>query len=177
MYLMLGRFLLVAGALVLAACNREPPPPAASPARETSSPSPSPSPPAPSAAAPSDSAPVVHPQTCEVEFAGNLQLPPGAPRGDANYVFVTIGDCLAEGARVVGWGGNTNGRFFVEVFVPWGSDVSLCAVSMAPPGKPSTLYGKTPLLHAEKLGDVEFKNLVVPLKSGPPRLFPRPPGR
>ena len=162
--------------LSLAACNRESPSPPAS-SSATGLPAPTAPPALPSAAAPPDPTPAPHGLTCEVEIAGNLQLPPGAPRGDASYyVFVTLGDCLAEGAKVLGWGGNTNGRFFVEVFVPWGSDVSLCAVSMPPPGKPATLYGRTPLLHAEKRGEVEFKGLVVALRPGPPHLFPRPPG-
>ena len=122
--------------------------------------------------------PVEAPHTCEVEIAGRLELPRGAPKGDANYVFVAMGDCLAPDPRVIGWGGNTNGRFFVEVFVPWGSDISLCAVSMAPPGQPSALYGKaaTPM-RAEAEGEIEFKNLVVALRPAPPHRFPRPPGR
>jgi hypothetical protein len=61
----------------------------------------------------------------------------------------------------------------VEVFVPWGSDLTLCAASETAPGKPSTLYGKAKVpMHAEAAGEVEFKNVILDLAAGqPPKKF------
>ena len=96
------------------------------------------------------------------------RTPPGTPNAET---FVAIGDCLG-GGKMVGHGGTTDGRFFVEVFVPWGSDLTLCAASRPGPGQPSTLYGKAKIpMHAEKTGEVEFKNVVVEVAKGPPKSF------
>jgi hypothetical protein len=64
-------------------------------------------------------------------------------------------------------------RFANEIFVKWGSDVSICAAAVEAPDKPTTIYGRAPgKLHAEKAGEVEFKDLVIELKPGPRHLFP-----
>lgn len=109
---------------------------------------------------------------CEVEIAGNLTAPPDVP---APMVFVALGDCLAEKPRVIGYGGSHKGRFFVEVFAPWGSDLTLCAASEPTPGAASRLYGKAAMvMHAEAKGEVEFKDVKLTLAPGPARAFPRP---
>lgn len=111
---------------------------------------------------------------CEVEIAGRLVVPERLRQRAHNpTVFVAIGDCLAPAPRIIGSSGSTRGRFFIEVFAPWGSDLSLCAASESQPGGPSTLYGKaTVAMHAEAKGEVEFKDVMVQLAPGPARTFP-----
>ncbi len=152
------RALSVALALAALSCKREAPPA-----------------PAPTSVLPSyDGAVVVMPHAakCEVEISGRVIAPAGAP---APMTFVAVGDCLAEKPEILGFGGTTNGGFFIEVFAPWGADLTLCAASAPAPGRPSTLYGKAAkVMHAEAAGEVTFRDLTVELKPGPPRSFPRP---
>ena len=116
------------------------------------------------------------PVTCEVEITGKVKLPKGTPPNDkaaSPMTFVALGDCLAPTPRIVGFSGSTRGRFFVEVFVPEGSELSLCAALESAPGGPSTLYGKAKAkMVARGRGEVEFKNLVVELAPGPAKSFP-----
>lgn len=115
------------------------------------------------------------PTTCEVELSGHLKVKgPKLPAGAASpLTFVALGDCMAPSPRVVGFSGSTRGRFFVEVFVPEGSELTLCAALESTPGGPSTLYGKAArTMVAHGRGEVEFKNLVVELAPGPARTFP-----
>ena len=112
------------------------------------------------------------PRLCEVEAEGRIVVPKRARKGPTPTTFIAIGDCLVPEPKIVGFGGSTFGRFFIEVFVPWGSDLSICAAIEPAPEKPSTLYGKAPIaMHAEKEGEVEFKGLVIELKPGPPKVF------
>lgn len=105
------------------------------------------------------------PRVCEVEISGRVVVPKEAGNVPPPLTVVAIGDCLAPEPDIVGFGGSTNGRFFVEVFVPWGSDLTICAASEPTPGAASRLYGKSPLLmHAEKTGEVEFKDVVIEVK-------------
>src|SRR5439155_22560543 len=114
---------------------------------------------------------------CEVEVSGNVVLPAAFASEPAPMTFVALGDCLAPSAKMLGFGGSCRGRFFVEVFAPWGSDLTLCAASEPSPGAPSTLYGKAKIaMHAEHTGEVEFKDVVVELASAPPHPFPHTAG-
>lgn len=113
-----------------------------------------------------------HPAVCEVEIAGTVRVPRKFKKAPPPLTFVAIGDCLAPSPQIVGFGGSTFGRFFVEVFVPWGSDLTICAASESKPGGPSTLYGKAALvMHAEKGGEVEFHDVKIDVAPGPPRTF------
>jgi hypothetical protein len=170
-------------------CSREAPPPPASSASAAPLLSASPAssgatagPGAPDAAAPPasarapgvDAAADAGPPTklCEVEISGNVRVPKKNASAPAPTTFVAIGDCLAPSPRIVGFGGTTNGRFFIEVFVPWGSDLTLCAASEPAPGEPSTLYGKAKhVMHAERSGEVVFGDVLVELAPGPPKAF------
>lgn len=122
------------------------------------------------------------PQTCEVEITGTVKVKKGAaPAASAGaaspLTFVAVGDCLAPEPRIVGFSGSTRGRFFVEVFVPEGTELSLCAALESTPGGASTLYGKAAKkMVARGRGEVEFKNLVVELAPGPARTFPHTTG-
>jgi len=154
----MGRLLLIAGATAVLSCSPAAPRPAAlAPAV---------------AAAPAVAPPAERPPLCEVEISGQLRLPAAASPATAPLTFVALGDCLSPDARLLGQAGSTRGRFFIEVFAPWGSDLTLCAASESTPGAPSTLYGKAPgILHAAATGEVEFKDLVVELTPGPPHRF------
>src|SRR5262249_39628896 len=89
-------------------------------------------------------------------------------------VFVALGDCLAESPRIVGYGGTHQGRLFVEVFVPWGSDLTLCAASEPSPGAPSTLYGKAPGgVPAAAHGEIQWAGVEGKAAPRPPHSFPR----
>jgi len=116
---------------------------------------------------------------CEVELSG--QLTATAPAGQVLAIYVARGDCLAGDAhclaRVVA---SEDGKFFTEVFVPCGWQLSLCAAreardfeNQAP--KPTSHYGKLPRdLSAVGEGEIEFKELNWSLADGPQRLFPAP---
>jgi hypothetical protein len=125
---------------------------------------------APPAPPPGDAG-VTPPKVCEVEISGHVKMPRTPPGTPIPQTIVAIGDCLGDG-KVVGRGGTTDSRFFIEVFVPWGSDLSICAASAAAPDQPSTLYGKAKIpMHAEKAGEVEFRDVVIELAKGPPKTF------
>ncbi|MCU0658400.1 MAG: hypothetical protein MUF64_25020 [Polyangiaceae bacterium] len=168
---------LAVAALGLLACNESPPAPA--PAAPSASARPRVAPAAsasikPAMAPPaSASAPRVHPEICEVEFFG--QVGPVDPKKPAPVVFASYGDCLAPGAGNIGQTSpEPNGKFFLEVFVKWGSDLTLCSYQPAAPGsdKPTKLYGKAAgPFHAESEGEVEFKNVQIEMKEGPPKTF------
>jgi len=133
-------------------------------------------PPAPSVLPSYDGAWVVypHPAKCEVEIGGRVTLPKDS-HANPPMTFVAIGDCLAEHPQMIGFGGTTNNGYFIEVFAPWGSDLTICAASEPSPGQPSTLYGRSKLsMHAEAAGEVTFHDVLIELKEGPPKTFPRP---
>ena len=129
-------------------------------------------------APPPDLAPrvVIYDSPCEVEIEGYVRVPKEHAGAPAPMTFVAAGDCLAEQPKIVGYGGSTAGRFFVEVFVKCGSELTLCAASEPAPGAPSRLYGKAArVMRAEHAGaENEFKGLTVDLTPGAPRTFPRP---
>lgn len=114
------------------------------------------------------------PKACEVEISGQIHLPRRSPHAPAPMIFVALGDCLAPAPHIVGFGESNGGGFFVETLVPWGADLSICAASEPAPGQPSQLYGKSPItIHAEKTGEIEFRNVTIDLAAGPPKRFPR----
>ena len=86
---------------------------------------------------PVDTAPVTppHRETCEVEIGGHARAPKDHPAPTTPLTFVAIGDRLAPDAHMVGTGGTTDGRYFIEVFVPWGSDLTICAAKRARAGQ------------------------------------------
>lgn len=176
--------LFAATAAVLVACQKAPPP---TPDERWPVPPvpalPAPKVPLPQAASPAQAAakaaePVA---PCEVELSG--QLTATAPAGQVLAVYVARGDCLAADAhtlaRIVA---SEDGKFFTEVFVPCGWQLSLCAAREArdfenPAPKPTDHYGKLPRdLSAVGEGEIEFKELNWALADGPQRVFatPRP---
>lgn len=163
------------GLLVLAGCKEAPPAPSgASATASTSAPAASHVAPVVSHVAPTPPA-QAHPESCEVEFFGQVQpvdgkLPPPV-------VFASYTDCLAPTAVNIGQtSAQADGKFFLEVFVKWGSDLTLCAFQPQAGGadKPTKLYGKAAgPFHAEKTGEVEFKGVTIEMKSGTNRPFPK----
>ena len=114
-----------------------------------------------------------HPKMCEVEISGQVKLPKDVVNVPVPMTFVAVGDCLAPDPKIIGFGGTTSGKFFIEVFASWGSDLTICAASEPAPGQPSQLYGKASIaIHAEKSGENEFRDVIVELAPGPPRRFP-----
>jgi hypothetical protein len=153
-------------------CSREAPRlvDAAQPAPAVAAPQPPPAPP-PRTAEPFHQA---LPERCEVEILGNVHLPKGY-KGPPPIAFVAIGDCLAPSPNIVGAIAATPQVFFVEVMVPQNTELTVCAASEPKPGEPSKLYGKDPrVFHAAGFGEVEFRDVVVELKPGAPKAFPRP---
>ena len=147
------------------------PPPAAAP-----SPDPAPAPlPAPATAASPTAAVTVTtggPQpddgahACEVEITGEVTATVGPT--ETRFVYVATGDCLDPASRVRGRAAvEADGKFFIEVFPPCGSDLTVCA-TVEPAGtmepQPTKRYGKLDQkLHAEGIGEIEFKGLQVPI--------------
>jgi hypothetical protein len=158
---------LATALLGLSGCHREAPSP--SPAATTTPTVDA----APRAAPPVEAAQPAQQRMCEVEVSGKVKLPKEFAKAPAPLTFIAIGDCLAPSPRTVGFVGTTDGRFFLEVFVPWGADLTLCAASEPTDGAPSTLYGKAAIpMRADRVGEVQFTNLVVTLAPGPPKTFP-----
>jgi hypothetical protein len=124
---------------------------------------------------PADSAVPAHPDVCEVEFFGQVR-PAEAGKPPPPVVFASYDDCLS--ATPVNIGQTTtqpDGKFFLEVFVKWGSDLTLCAAQLPAQDKPTKLYGKAAgPFHAEAIGEVEFKGVVIEMKPAASRTFPGP---
>src|SRR4051812_33176968 len=78
------------------------------------------------------------PKMCEVEISGEVRLPKKSAHAPAPTILIARGDCLAPSPQILGFG-PSNGRFFVEAMVPWGSDLTVCAASEPALGAPSTL--------------------------------------
>lgn len=116
-----------------------------------------------------------HPENCEVEFFG--QVSPVDAKLPLPIVFASTEDCIAPTGKNIGQTQTQpDGKFFLEVFVKWGSDLTLCAFQpqAGGPEKPTKLYGKAAgPFHAEKSGEVEFKDTKIELKSGAARPFPK----
>lgn len=109
-----------------------------------------------------------------MEFAGVVKYAGKLPPKHRWLIFAVQGDCLSKDPYLLGTATVTpEGKFYSEVFTKWGSDVSFCVAAIETMDKPSTLYGKAPgTFHAEKTGEVEFKDLVIVPKPGPKKIFP-----
>jgi hypothetical protein len=168
--------LLVAGSF--AGCTTEapaPPPPAQ--AQPPAAPAPATPVPAP--------APVAKPATekgphapsadfAQVEISGQLTMPVGE-KGTA-HVFVTDAECWKEGARAYGEK-VAPGAFNIEVIVPQGSPLWVCAALVPEGKKPKPVwYGSATrgMIKGEGLGEVVYAGLDVPLRKGPPVSLPAP---
>jgi hypothetical protein len=106
------------------------------------------------------------------------ELTPVLDPRDGLAVYVSVDDCLAPDARIVARMPTLpNQPFFVEVFVPCGMELSLCAaaeprLTVGDVPKPTRLYGQLPRrLKAVGEGEIEFKDLTWPLLAGPERTF------
>ncbi len=171
--------------VALVACGKPPSPVAAPPAvaepATPASPVAPPAAPSPVVAAPAPASPAAaEPTLCEVELSGSVTAAVGA--SEAPFAFVAIGDCLDPAAKVLGrdFVNKQDGKWFIEVFPPCGTDLTVCASlepATAMPNAPGETrrYGKLDrLLHAQGVGEIEFKELAVPLSDGPPRTFDTP---
>lgn len=94
-------------------------------------------------------------------------------------IYVAKDDCMAPDARVLSRVlAADSGRFFAEVFVPCGWNLSLCATVEAKnltdgTSKPTRRYGKNDKsLLAQGEGEIEFKDLSWSLADGPERTMP-----
>lgn len=113
-----------------------------------------------------------HPATSEVEISGRVVVPAKHATDPLPRVFVAQGDCLASGAKMVGYAGaDREGRVFVEVVVPWGADLTMCAAIEPTPGAVSRVWGKaaTPMRAEER--EVEFTGVVITLAEGEAKRF------
>ena len=121
-----------------------------------------------------------HPEKCEVEIGGVVRYPDGkAPPGKAVVLVAENGDCLKEGAKILGQVAvQPEGTFFIEVFSRWGADLTICAAHLAPGADRSTLRGKASgAFHAEAVGEVTFSSLKIDLRKAPPLRIPAPKAR
>lgn len=143
-----------------------------------------PTPPAPAAAPPPATLAVnpgqAHPPVCEVEMFGDVKykgqpVTRGRLKGGTPMVYVADNDCLGKNVHTIGHIAVTDqGRFFVEMFSKWGADLTICAALEPAEGKPARIYGKAAgPHHAEAMGEVLFKDVLIEMKDGPPRVFPR----
>jgi hypothetical protein len=120
--------------------------------------------------------PVLGP-TAEVELSGSVKSPPGMPAGVIK-VMVTDGECWKPETKMLG--GNDaapEGRFFSEVYVKQGTKLWLCAALVPAGGAPNAPIewtasaAKAPFL-GQGAGEVEFPNIEMELKKGPPVTLP-----
>jgi hypothetical protein len=109
----------------------------------------------------------------EVELSGTLERPAGQT-GEA-WVFITDGECWKPGTRAFGKGiaAPSSDRWGVEVFVPQGTKLWVCAMLAPKPGQKvamATVYGEpggAPLL-GKGAGEVVFSGLKIKMKRGAP---------
>jgi hypothetical protein len=144
---------------LLAACV-EPPPPVrdmAKPKVVEATPSPPPAPPLPAKA--------------EVEIVGHID-PPAGQAGTVT-IWVTDDECWKPGAKSFG-SSTLNGKsYFVEVFVPQGTKLWVCA-ALVPPKGPIVWSGaaKGAPFIGQGQGEVEFGNIDVTLAKSKPVVAP-----
>jgi hypothetical protein len=126
--------------------------------------------PKPAAAAPTPPAPSL-PVMAEVEMGGTITRPPHVT-GDAT-VWIVDAPCWQAGGRAFISTKTTADKFFVEAYVPQGTQIWVCA-AIGDGKKPYTVYGqaeRSPLL-GKGSGEVVFMGLVTPLKKGKPVAAP-----
>jgi hypothetical protein len=108
------------------------------------------------------------PPIAEVEISGRVTVPPDA-KGDA-IVYTTDGPCWQADTRAFGQVkviSLKEGYFFVEIFVPQGTHVWLCA-ALVDGDKPVTVHGElanAPLL-GKGVGEVVHGDLRITLAKG-----------
>ncbi len=107
-------------------------------------------------------------------MAGEVKYKKPLPKGAQVEIIAAEKDCMVPSSRFLGHTPVSEaGKFSIEVFPPWGADVSLCAVVTPKPGQPARMYGKAPgPYHAEKLGEVVYFHIVIEVAEGPPHAFP-----
>jgi hypothetical protein len=116
---------------------------------------------APAAAPPTAAKPAM-PVTAEVEIGGKVDNRPDF-KGDVR-AWVTDGPCWQPATRALGTSkAQPDGSFFIEVFVPQGTPLWVCAATAD--GSASGALEKTPLL-GKGLGEVTFTNQHLTLKKG-----------
>jgi hypothetical protein len=101
------------------------------------------------------------PRFAEVEINGTIVRPKGL-KGDIT-VWATNGPCFAPQTKAYGSTKTNPDRWFVEVFVPQGSDVWLCGASSD--GKYSGQSTASPV-RCEGVGEITPHEQVIPLKKG-----------
>ena len=117
------------------------------------------------AAPPPTPAPPPLPVMAEVEMAGTVTRPPHVI-GEAT-VWIVDAPCWQAGGRAFNSTRTTADKFFVEVYVPQGTQIWVCA-AIVDGNKPITVYGqadRSPLL-GKGTGEVTFMGLTTPLKKG-----------
>jgi hypothetical protein len=107
------------------------------------------------------------PTMAECEISAEVTRPKGV-KGEL-HAWVTDGECWREGTHAWGEtkGGAVNDRFFVEVYVPQGTQLWVCA-ALVDGKKPITVYGqldRAPLL-GKGAGEVAFMGLKIALAKG-----------
>jgi hypothetical protein len=105
------------------------------------------------------------PVMAEVEIGGTVTRPPNA-KGDAT-AWIVDAPCWHAGARAFGAAKTVADKFFLEVYVPQGTQLWVCA-ALGDPSKPLEIYGqadRAPLL-GKGTGEVTFIGLSVRLAKG-----------
>lgn len=109
----------------------------------------------------------------EVEIFGAIT---GVPKGSTVYVAVSKKPCAADDAELTTFGSEkmpSPASFFIEVFVPQGSEGYLCAYALA--GTNVVAFGtgdKNPMVMKGE-GEVMFPGTKVELKAVKPRAAPK----
>jgi hypothetical protein len=118
------------------------------------------------------------PPEAEVELSGKVTLPRAA-KGDV-MVYVTDRACWREGAHAFGQtkiADPAQARFFVEIFVPQGTSLWVCA-AVVEDKKPIVFHGelaRAPLA-GNGLGEVVFHDLTLAIAKGAPVSLPKAAG-
>lgn len=114
------------------------------------------------------------PEKAEVELTGHFVAPKGQ-KGEPR-VWVTDGPCFQAGSHAVGETKPNGGGFFVEVFVPQGTNLWICGALVPSGATQVTIYGSAPEpVLARGAGEVAVPNIPVVLKKGPPVPLPAQP--
>ncbi len=124
---------------------------------------PTPPPPAARPVAPPPSLPPM----AEVELSGTVMRPAGQ-KGEIT-VWITDGPCWQPATHAFNATKTIPDKFFVEVFVPQGTQLWVCA-ALGDGAKPMSFYGQAdqaPLL-GKGTGEVTFPGLTVTLRKGKP---------
>jgi hypothetical protein len=151
---------LVAVVVALAGCLTPQPPAENDLARPAATP--------PVAAAPTTPPPPAAPPPAtmaEVEMSGTVTLPPKV-KGDMT-VWVVDAPCWKEGGRAFNSSKVVGDKFFLEVYVPQGTQIWVCG-AVGDGGKPLEIYGqadRSPLL-GKGTGEVTFMGLSIKLAKG-----------